>query len=64
VNDIGNTPANALLVRGTDKYNNFLNEKRLEAPGSPNQFDYHLSLMKQFRKRQDEGASFSKAKIE
>ena len=64
VKDIGKTPANALLVRGKDKYNNFLNEKRLEAPGSPNQFDYHLSLMKQFRKRQDEGASFSKAKIE
>ena len=64
VSDIGNTPANALLVRGADKYNNFLNEKRLEAPGSPNQFDYHLSLMKQFSKRQDEGASFSKAKIE
>jgi len=62
--DIGNTPANALLVRGEDKYNNFLPEKRLESPGSQNQLDYHLSLMKQFRKRQDEGASFSKAKIE
>ena len=64
VKDIGNTPANALLVRGEDKYNNFLNEKRLKAPGSQDQYDYHLSLMKQFRKRQDEGASFSKAKIE
>jgi ectoine hydroxylase-related dioxygenase (phytanoyl-CoA dioxygenase family) len=63
VKDIGNTPANALLVRGEDKYNNFLNEKRLQAPGSQDQFDYHLSLMKQFRKRQDEGASFSKATI-
>ena len=63
VKDIGNTPANALLVRGEDKYNNFLPEKRLEHPGSQDQFDYHLSLMKQFRKRQDEGASFSKAKL-
>ena len=32
VKDIGNTPANALLVRGEDKYNNFLPEKRLESP--------------------------------
>ena len=64
VKDIGNTPANALLVRGQDKYNNFLPEKRLESPGSQGQSHYHLSLMKQFRKRQDEGASFSKAKIE
>ena len=64
VKDIGNTPANALLVRGEDKYNNFLPEKRLEDPGSQDQFDYHLSLMKQFRKRQDEGASFSKAKLD
>ena len=64
VKDIGNTPANALLVRGKDKYNNFLPEKRLASPGSQGQFYYHLSLMKQFRKRQDEGASFSKAKIE
>ena len=64
VKDIGNTPANALLVRGEDKYNNFLPEKRLESPGSQDQFDYHLSLMKQFRKRQDEGASFSKARLE
>ena len=63
VKDIGNTPANALLVRGEDKNNNFLPEKRLEDPGSQDQFDYHLSLMKQFRKRQDEGASFSKAKL-
>ena len=63
VKDIGNTPANALLVRGKDKYNNFLPEKRLEDSGSQDQFDYHLSLMKQFRKRQDEGASFSKAKL-
>ena len=64
VKDIGNTPAHALLVRGEDKYNNFLPEKRLASPGSPEQFDYHLSLMKQFRKRQDEGASYSKAKID
>jgi hypothetical protein len=64
VKDIGNTPANALLVRGKDKYNNFLPEKRLASPGSKAQFDYHLSLMKQFRKRQDEGASFSKAKLD
>ena len=64
VKDIGNTPANALLVRGKDKYNNFLPEKRLASPGSKGQFDYHLSLMKQFRKRQDEGASFSKAKLD
>ena len=64
VKDIGNTPANALLVRGKDKNNNFLPEKRLEDPGSQGQFDYHLSLMKQFRKRQDEGASFSKAKLD
>lgn len=63
VKDIGNTPANALLVRGEDKINNFLPEKRLEDSGSQDQFDYHLSLMKQFRKRQDEGASFSKAKL-
>ena len=63
VKDIGNTPANALLVRGEDKHNNFLPEKRLEDSGSQDQFDYHLSLMKQFRKRQDEGASFSKAKL-
>ena len=63
VKDIGNTPANALLVRGEDKNNNFLPEKRLEEPGSHDQFDYHLSLMKQFRKRQDKGASFSKAKL-
>ena len=64
VKDIGNTPAHALLVRGEDKYKNFLPEKRLASPGSTEQFDYHLSLMKQFRKRQDEGASFSKAKID
>ena len=64
VKDIGNTPANALLVRGEDKYNNLLPEKRLESPGSQDQFDYHLSLMKQFRKRQDEGASCSKARLE
>ena len=61
VKDIGNTPAHALLVRGEDKYNNFLPEKRLASPGSPEQFEYHLSLMKQFRKRQDEGASYFKS---
>ena len=53
-----------ITLLSMDKYNNFLPEKRLESPGSQDQFDYHLSLMKQFRKRQDEGASFSKARLE
>jgi hypothetical protein len=62
--DIGKTKAHALLVRGKDNYNNFLPEKRLIKPHTPEQYEYHLSLMKQFRKRQDEGALFSKAHLD
>ena len=62
--DIGKTKAHALLVRGKDNYNNFLPEKRLVKPHTPEQYEYHLSLMKQFRKRQDEGALFSKARVD
>ena len=62
--DIGKTKAHALLVRGKDDYNNFLPEKRLAKPHTPEQYEYHLSLMKQFRKRQDEGALFSKARVD
>ena len=62
--DIGKTKAHALLVRGKDNYNHFLPEKRLVKPHTPEQYEYHLSLMKQFRKRQDEGALFSKAHLD
>ena len=62
--DIGKTKAHALLVRGKDNYNNFLPEKRLVKPNITEQYEYHLSLMKQFRKRQDEGALFSKAHLD
>ena len=62
--DIGKTKAHALLVRGEDNYNNFLPEKRLVKPHTPEQYEYHLSLMKQFRKRQDDGALFSKAHLD
>ena len=62
--DIGKTKAHALLVRGKDNYNNFLPEKRLVKPHTTEQYEYHLSLMKQFRKRQDEGALFSKAHLD
>ena len=62
--DIGKTKAHALLVRGKDNYNHFLPEKRLVKPYTPEQYEYHLSLMKQFRKRQDEGALFSKAHLD
>ena len=62
--DIGKTKAHALLVRGKDNYNHFLPEKRLAGPPTPEQYEYHLSLMKQFRKRQDEGALFSKAHLD
>jgi hypothetical protein len=51
------------LVRGKDKYKNFLEEERLSAPLTKNQMAYHLKLMKQFRKRQDEGAMHSKASV-
>jgi hypothetical protein len=50
-------------VRGKDKYKNFLKEKRLSAPLAKEQIAYHLKLMKQFRKRQDEGALHSKASL-
>ena len=63
VKDIGKTPAHALLVRGKDKHKNFLEEKRLSASLTKVQMAYHLELMKQFRKRQDEGALHSKASI-
>ena len=63
VKDIGKTPAHALLVRGKDRYKNFLEEKRLSASLTKAQMAYHLELMKQFRKRQDEGALHSKARI-
>ncbi len=63
IKDIGKTPAHALLVRGKDKYKNFLKEKRLSAPLAKEQIAYHLKLMKQFRKRQDEGALHSKASL-
>ena len=63
VKDIGKTPAHALLVRGKDRYKNFLEEKRLSASLTKAQMAYHLELMKQFRKRQDEGALHSKASI-
>ena len=61
--DIGKTKAHALLVRGKDNYNNFLPEKRLVKPQTIEQTEYHLSLMRQFRKRQDEGALFTKAHV-
>lgn len=62
--DLGKTKAHALLVRGEDHFHNFLAEKRLAIPESPEQFAYHLDLMRQFRKRQDEGATFSKAQLD
>ncbi len=64
VKDVGKTPAHALLVRGKDEEQNFLPEKRLFSPESPEQMEYHLELMKQFRKRQDEGSLYSKASLE
>ncbi len=63
VKDVGYTPAHALLVRGTDKHQHFLEEERLCNPQTKAQMAYHLKLMKQFRKRQDEGALYSKANI-
>lgn len=64
VRDVGEAKAHALLVRGKDEFNHFLEEKRLQEAGSASQFDYHLALMKRFRQRQDEGASFSKASLD
>ncbi|MED5313198.1 MAG: phytanoyl-CoA dioxygenase family protein [Pseudomonadota bacterium] len=63
VRDVGDAKAHALLVRGEDRFNNFLAEKRLLKAGTEEQFDYHLELMKRFRQRQDQGASFSKASL-
>ena len=63
VKDVGEVKANALLVRGEDRFNNFLPEKRLRDAGSEEQYAYHLELMKRFRQRQDHGASFSKASL-
>lgn len=62
--DVGKTKAHALLVRGRDNYHHFLPEKRLVKPETKEQYDYHLNLMKQFRKRQDEGAAFSKVRLD
>jgi non-haem Fe2+, alpha-ketoglutarate-dependent halogenase len=63
VKDIGKTPAHALLVRGEDKYKHFLEEERLCNPQTKEQMAYHLTLMKQFRKRQAAGALHSNATI-
>ena len=64
VRDIGKTKAHALLVRGEDRHRNFLSEMRMKEEGSESQKTYHTSLMRQFRKRQDDGAKYSKFRME
>ena len=59
VKDIGDTRAHILLVRVTDNYKHFLEEECLCHSQTKTQMAYHLKLMKQFRKRQDQGALYS-----
>ena len=63
IEDIGDTRAHGLLVRSTDNYKHFLEEECLCHPQTKTQMAYHLKLMKQFRKRQDQGDLYSKPNL-